>query len=161
VVVSTKDLLSSFVTAYEHIPSHRKHDLFISLVQNLGPEDFLFAVLAMFVDRYAATDNMILFTTKMMSSFSVEVQLQTLIKLLDLISDIFKPKPALSNVLLGSDGAGAGEQDSQKVATKQLNLLPHLLANRRLKREITQLAERDDMGRARSAICTPRSSRAS
>jgi U3 small nucleolar RNA-associated protein 10 len=143
VVASTKDLLASFVTAYEHIPSHRKHDLFISLVQNLGPEDFLFAVLAMFVDRYAATDNMISFTTQMMSSFSVEIQLQTLIKLLDLVSDIFKPKPALSNTLLGGDGAG--EHDAQKVATKQLNLLPHLLANRRLKREITQLAERDDM----------------
>jgi U3 small nucleolar RNA-associated protein 10 len=154
VVASTKDLLASFVTAYEHIPSHRKHDLFISLVQNLGPEDFLFAVLAMFVDRYAATDNMISFTTQMMSSFSVEIQLQTLIKLLDLISDIFKPKPALSSVLLASDGAG--EQDIQKVATKQLNLLPQLLANRRLKREITQLAERDDMetGKIRDLYAT-------
>ncbi|KAL2164461.1 hypothetical protein VTH06DRAFT_3677 [Thermothelomyces fergusii] len=147
VVASTKDLLASFVTAYEHIPSHRKHDLFISLAENLGPEDFLFAVLAMFVDRYAATDNMVSFTTQMMGSFSVEVQLQTLIKLLDLISDIFKPKPTLSSVLLGSDGVG--EHDPQKLATKQLNLLPHLLANKRLKREITQLAERDDMETAK------------
>ncbi|KAK4252316.1 hypothetical protein C7999DRAFT_10171 [Corynascus novoguineensis] len=154
VVASTKDLLASFVTAYEHIPSHRKHDLFISLVQNLGPEDFLFAVLAMFVDRYAATDNMITFTTQMISSFSVEIQLQTLIKILDLIRDIFKPKPALSSVLLGSDSIG--EHDTQKVATKQLNLLPHLLANRRLKREITQLAERDDMetGKLRDLYAT-------
>jgi U3 small nucleolar RNA-associated protein 10 len=153
-VASTKDLLASFVTAYEHIPSHRKHDLFISLVENLGPEDFLFAVLAMFVDRYAATDNMISFTTQMMSSFSVEVQLQTLIKLLDLVSDIFKPKPALSSVLLGTDTTG--EQDSQKTAAKQLNLLPHLLANRRLKREIAQLAERDDMeaGKIRDLYAT-------
>ncbi|KAH6624856.1 hypothetical protein B0J18DRAFT_397920 [Chaetomium sp. MPI-SDFR-AT-0129] len=143
VVASTKDLLASFVTAYEHIPSHRKHDLFISLVQNLGAEDFLFSILAMFVDRYAATDNMISFTTQMMSSFSVEIQLQTLIQLLDLISDIFKPKPTLSKVLLGGDSAG--DHDTQKVAAKQLNLLPHLLSNRRLKREITQLAERDDM----------------
>lgn len=153
VVASTKDLLASFVTAYEHIPSHRKHDLFISLIQNLGPEDFLFAILAMFVDRYAATDNMISFTTQMMSSFSVEVQLQTLIKLLDLTSDIFKPKPSLSNILLGGDGS---EHDTQKIATKQLNLLPHLLANRRLKREITQLAERDDMetGKIRDLYAT-------
>ncbi|KAK4106503.1 hypothetical protein N658DRAFT_461146 [Parathielavia hyrcaniae] len=154
VVASTKDLLASFVTAYEHVPSHRKHDLFISLVQNLGPEDFLFAVLAMFVDRYAATDNMISFTTQMMSSFSVETQLQTLIKLLDLISDTLKPNPGLSSTLLGGDGAG--EHDSQKIATKQFNLLPHLLANRRLKREITQLAERDDMetGKIRDLYAT-------
>lgn len=147
VVASTKDLLASFVTAYEHIPSHRRHDLFISLVQNLGPDDFLFAVLAMFVDRYAATDNMVSFTTQLMSTFSVETQLQTLIKFLDLIGDIFKPKPALSSVLLGNDLTG--EQETQRVATKQLNLLPHLLANRRLKREITQLAERDDMESAK------------
>ncbi|KAK4123823.1 hypothetical protein N657DRAFT_429227 [Parathielavia appendiculata] len=154
VVASIKDLLASFVTAYEHVPSHRKHDLFISLVQNLGPEDFLFAVLAMFVDRYGATDNMISFTTQMMSSFSVEIQLQTLIKLLDLISDIFKPKPTLSSTLLGGDGVG--EYESQKIAAKQFNLLPHLLANRRLKREITQLAERDDMetGKIRDLYAT-------
>ncbi|KAL1842736.1 hypothetical protein VTJ49DRAFT_4374 [Mycothermus thermophilus] len=154
VVSSTKDLLASFVTAYEHVPSHRKHDVFLSLVQNLGPEDFLFAVLAMFVDRYAATDNMVAFTTRLMSSFSVEIQLQTLIKLVDLIGDIFKPKPALSSVLLG--GEGPGDQDSQKLATKQLNLLPPLLANRRLKREITQLAERDDMetGKIRDLYAT-------
>ncbi|KAL2263057.1 hypothetical protein VTK26DRAFT_8421 [Humicola hyalothermophila] len=154
VVAHTKDLLASFVTAYEHIPSHRKHDLFISLVQNLGPEDFLFAVIAMFVDRYAATDNMVAFTTQMMSAFSVEIQLQTLIKLLDLVSDIFKPKPALSSTLLGNDAPG--EHDAQKTAMKQLNLLPHLLANRRLKREVTQLAERDDMesGKIRELYAT-------
>lgn len=154
VVAHTKDLLASFVTAYEHIPSHRKRDLFISLVQNLGPEDFLFAVIAMFVDRYAATDNMVSFTTQMMSSFSVEIQLQTLIKLLDLVGDIFKPKPALSSTLLANDAAG--DHDAQKTAMKQLNLLPHLLANRRLKREITQLAERDDMesGKIRELYAT-------
>ncbi|KAL2271623.1 hypothetical protein VTJ83DRAFT_994 [Remersonia thermophila] len=154
VVSSSKDLLASFVTAYEHVPSHRKHDVFLSLVQNLGPEDFLFAVLAMFVDRYAATDNMIAFTTRLMSSFSVEIQLQTLVKLVNLIGDIFKPKPALSSVLLG--GEGPGDEDSQKLATKQLNLLPALLANRRLKREITQLAERDDMetGKLRELYAT-------
>lgn len=154
VVASTKDLLASFVTAYEHIPSNRKLDLFVLLVENLGPEDFLFAVLAMFVDRYAATDNMVSFTTQMMSSFSVEIQLQTLIKFLDLIGDIFKPKPTLSSTLLGKDAVG--EQDAQKTATKQLNLLPHLLANRRLKREITQLAERDDMesGKIRDLYAT-------
>jgi len=145
VVASAKDLLASFVTAYEHIPSHRKHDLFISLIQNLGPDDFLFAILAMFVDRYGATDNMITFMTQLISSFTVETQLQTLLKILDLVGDLFKSKPTLSNVLLGGGSGLNGEQDIQKAATKQLNLLPHLLSNRRLKREIMQLAERDDM----------------
>ena len=146
-VASTAELLSSFVVAYEHIPSHRRQDLFVSLVENLGPEDFLFAILAMFVDKYGASDSMVQFTVQIMSSFSVEVQLQTLIKLLDLTGDIFKPKPALSSVILGKNETG--DQDPAKTAAKQLALLPHLLDNRRLKREITQLAERDDMDSAR------------
>ncbi|KAK0711223.1 hypothetical protein B0H67DRAFT_493893 [Lasiosphaeris hirsuta] len=146
-VASTAELLSSFVVAYEHIPSHRKHDLFISLVENLGPEDFLFAVLAMFVDKYGATDSMVLFTTQILSSFSVEIQLQTLIKFLDLISDIFKPKPVLSAALFGKKDAG--DHDPLKIAMKQLALLPHLLGNRRLRKEIMLLAERDDMESAK------------
>ncbi|KAK3942957.1 hypothetical protein QBC46DRAFT_378564 [Diplogelasinospora grovesii] len=147
-VASTAELLSSFVIAYEHIPSHRKHDLFISLIENLGPEDFLFALLAMFVDKYGATDSIMSFLAQIMASFSVEIQLQTLIKLLDLISDIFKPKPSLSAVLLGKN-ENAGEEQSQKIAMKELALLPLLLGNRRLKKEITLLAERDDMESAK------------
>ena len=146
-VASTADLLSSFVIAFEHIPSHRKHDLFMSLIENLGPDDFLFAVIAMFVDRYGATDNIVSFTTQIMSSFSVETQLQTLIKSLDLVSDIFKTKPVLSSALLGKNENA--DQDPQKIAMKQLTLLPHLLSNRRLKREITLLAEKDDMDSAK------------
>ncbi|KAK5664222.1 hypothetical protein OQA88_438 [Cercophora sp. LCS_1] len=142
-IASTSELLSSFVIAYEHIPSHRKQDLFVSLVENLGPEDFLFAVLAMFVDKYGTTDSMISFTTNILGSFAVEIQLQTLIKLLDLVGDVFKPKPALSSSLLGK--GGSGDVDPAKLAGKQLALLPHLLSNRRLKKEITLLAERDDM----------------
>ncbi|KAK0661167.1 hypothetical protein QBC41DRAFT_350774 [Cercophora samala] len=138
-VASTKDLLASFVTAYEHIPPTRKREIFISLVENLGPDDFLFAVLAMFVDRYGATDEMFSFTSYIMSCFSVEIQLHSLIKFLDLVNDIFKPKPALSASLIGNDS------DADKTALKQLTLLPHLLSNSRLKQEITALAERDDM----------------
>ncbi|KAK3375123.1 hypothetical protein B0H63DRAFT_452930 [Podospora didyma] len=146
-VESTAELVSSFIIAYEHVPSHRKHDLFISLIENLGPQDFLFAVLAMFVDKYGATDNMVSFTTQILSTFSVEIQLETLIKYMDLVSDTFKPKPTLSAVILGK--TDHGDQDSQKVAMKQLSLLPHLIGNRRLRREITQLAERDDMDSAK------------
>ncbi|EAA28571.1 U3 small nucleolar RNA-associated protein 10 [Neurospora crassa] len=143
-VASTAELLTSFVVAYEHIPSHRKQDLFITLIENLGPEDFLFAVLAMFVDKYGATDNMLAFTTQIIGSFSVEIQLQTLIKHLDLISDIFKPKPVLSAALLAKVDSNS-EQDVVKLATKQLTLLPKLLVNRRLRHEISGLAEKDDM----------------
>jgi U3 small nucleolar RNA-associated protein 10 len=146
-VASAAELLSSFVIAYEHVPSHRKKDLFLCLIENLGPQDFLFAILAMFVDKYGTTDNVLGFLAEIMESFSAEMQLQSLVRLLDLIRDIFKPKPGLSAVLFGkNDGS---EAETQKISLKELTLLPYLLRNRKLKTEITRLAERDDMEAAK------------
>ncbi|CAK7218578.1 snoRNA-binding rRNA-processing protein utp10 [Sporothrix bragantina] len=143
IVASASDLLSSFVIAYEHIPSHRKHDLFISLIDNLGPNDFLFAIVAMFADRYGTADSTCAFLTELIGSFPVETQLQSLIKFVSLTSDIFKPKPTLSATLLGKR-EDDGEVDLQKSALKELTLLPQLLSNRRLKEGISHLEEADD-----------------
>lgn len=141
IVASASELLASFVIAYEHIPSHRRHGLFISLVENLGPQDFLFALVAMFVDKYGTSDNVLTFTADLINHFNVETQLQTLIKFLELVADMFKPKPNLSATLFGKKES---EDEVNKTALKQLTLLPHILANRSLKREIRRLADRDD-----------------
>lgn len=146
IVASASELLASFVIAYEHIPSHRRQGLFISLVENLGPQDFLFALVAMFVDKYGTSDNVLTFTADLINHFNVETQMQTLIKFLDLVADMFKGKPTLSAVLFGKKET---EEDTNKTALKQLTLLPHILANRTLKREIRKLAERDDMETAK------------
>lgn len=146
IVASASELLASFVIAYEHIPSHRRQGLFISLVENLGPQDFLYALVAMFVDKYGTSDNVLTFTSDLINHFSVETQLQTLIKFLDLVADMFKPKPNLSAILFGKKDE---EEDINKTALKQLTLLPHILANRNLSREIRKLAERDDMETAK------------
>ncbi|ROV94674.1 hypothetical protein VSDG_06114 [Cytospora chrysosperma] len=146
VVASASELLASFVIAYEHIPSHRKQGLFLALVENLGPEDFLYALMALFVDKYGTSDNVQTFTADLLNHFGVETQLQTLIKFLGLVADMFKPKPNLSTVLFGKK---EDEEEVNKTALKQLTLLPHLLANRSLKREIGKLAERDDMETAK------------
>ncbi|CRK47789.1 hypothetical protein BN1723_007769 [Verticillium longisporum] len=75
---------------------------------------------------------------------ATEVQLHTLAKLLDLISDIFKPRPALSATLLGV-GDELAERDVNTVALQQLSVFPSLLSGRKLRKEIGILTERDDM----------------
>ncbi|KAJ8607836.1 hypothetical protein MRB53_040029 [Persea americana] len=50
-VVGASDLLLSFVAAFEHIPNHRRVATFVQLIQTLGPEDCLFAVLAMIAEK--------------------------------------------------------------------------------------------------------------
>lgn len=146
IVASASELLASFVIAYEHIPSHRRQGLFISLVENLGPGDFLFALVAMFVDKYGTSDNVLTFTADLINHFNVETQMQTLIRFLDLVADMFKPKPGLSATLFGKKET---DDETNKTALKQLTLLPHILANRTLKREIRKLAGRDDMETAK------------
>ncbi|CRK40977.1 hypothetical protein BN1708_016850, partial [Verticillium longisporum] len=119
-IAGATELLVSFVTAYEHIPSHRKQDLFVSLVDTLGPEEFLFALLAMLVDKYGSGPSIASFAADLLAVYNAEVQLHTLAKLLDLISDIFKPRPALSATLLGV-GDELAERDVNTVALQQLS----------------------------------------
>ncbi|KAI1090877.1 hypothetical protein F5B19DRAFT_494000 [Rostrohypoxylon terebratum] len=142
-LAGASELLLSFVTAYEHIPSHRRLGLFVSLVETLGAEEFLFALLAMLTNMYGATDQVLLFATEIFNYFKVEIQLQSLIKLLGLIGDIFQPRPSLSSSLLGANEQN--DRDPQKVGFRQLTLVPHLLSSRKLTTQISKLTERDDM----------------
>ncbi|XXH05097.1 hypothetical protein Hte_011521 [Hypoxylon texense] len=142
-LAGASELLLSFVTAYEHIPSHRRLGLFVSLVETLGAEEFLFALLAMLTHMYGSTDQVLSFATEVFNYFTVEIQLQSLIRHLGLIGDIFQPRPSLSSVLLGANELG--DRDPQKIGFRQLNLVPYLLSSRKLTTQIGKLTERDDM----------------
>merc|ERR1719355_154155 len=121
--------------------------LFTSLVQTLGAEDFLFALLAMLVDKYGVTEGIKSFASDLTGSFGVEVQLQAAVKYLDLVADVLKPKPLYSNVLLGT--YEDGNSDPQRIALDELTLLPHLLSQKRLISQTGKLLNRDDMDAAR------------
>ncbi|KAH8673730.1 hypothetical protein BX600DRAFT_410436 [Xylariales sp. PMI_506] len=142
-VAGASELLLSFVTAFEHIPAHRRLGLFASLLETLGAQDFLFALVAMLVDKYGSTADVLSFTSEIFNHFSVEIQLQSLIKLLNLIGDLFQPRPILSSALLGTNDDR--DRDPQKIALAQLDLPPHLLSSRKLTSQISKLTERDDM----------------
>ncbi|KAJ8123803.1 hypothetical protein ONZ43_g332 [Nemania bipapillata] len=142
-LAGSSELLLSFVTAYEHIPSHRRLGLFVSLVETLDAKDFLFALLGMLINMYGPTDQVLSFATEVFNYFSVEIQLQSLIQLLNLIGDIFQPRPTISAVLLGTPDQS--ERDPEKIGLSELTLLPRLLSSTKLTTHISRLAERDDM----------------
>lgn len=143
-VAGACDILVSFTTAYEHIPFHRRQGLFVALVNTLGPHDFLFALISMLVDRYDTSDALLHFIADLLANFNVETQLETFVKLVDLVSDLFKTKPGISHVLLGTGQNGEGK-DVEKIALRQLSALPSFLSNKALKAQIGKLADRDDM----------------
>ncbi|KAJ3523563.1 hypothetical protein NM208_g12404 [Fusarium decemcellulare] len=150
-VAGASDILVSFTTAYEHIPAHRRQGLFVALVETLGPQDFLHALISMLVDRYGPSDALLQFVIELLNHFSIDTQLETLVKLLDLIADLFKPKPGISFVLLGisEDRDNKDKKDLDEVALRQLSAFPSFLANKKLRAHIGDLMENDDMEAAR------------
>lgn len=145
-VTGAAELLLSFVAAYEHVPPHRRKGLFTSLVQTLGAEDFLFALLAMLIDKYGAIDSIKAFAVDMSGTFSVEIQLQSIAKYLDLVKDVMKPKPTYSAVLLNANDEGVS--NPHEIVFRQLSLLPGLLSQKRLIAQTSKLLDKDDMDAA-------------
>ncbi|GJN77355.1 snoRNA-binding rRNA-processing protein utp10 [Purpureocillium lilacinum] len=143
-VAGACDILVSFTTAYEHIPAHRRLGLFVALVETLGPRDFLFALISMLVDRYDTSDALLHFVVDLLNNFSTEIQLESFVKLLDLVADLFKPKPGISFILLGIS-EDREDKNIDKIALRQLSALPSFLASKKLKAQVGKLVGRDDM----------------
>ena len=129
-LVGVSELLLSFAAAYKHIPPQRRLDLFVSLVDKIGPGDYLFALIAILLDKYPNDRSIVRFATDLTCRYSVKTRLQvmmlkkldvdgsntlqTLKQFLALILDARKPKPTFSKSLLQLDN----------VAVTISNLLP-------------------------------------
>ncbi|KAJ5220460.1 U3 small nucleolar RNA-associated protein 10 [Penicillium chermesinum] len=142
VVSGTSELLLSFTAAFEHIPSHRRLRLFHALITKLGTQDFLFAVLAMLANRYATNKDVLTLMSGVVSDTDPVVELTTYSKYLNLVIDALKPKPGISQVLLGI-GSDDG-RDPQKVSVDLLRDLAHLLKHSTLKSKLEVAFSKDD-----------------
>ncbi|KAF5862267.1 snoRNA-binding rRNA-processing protein utp10 [Aspergillus alliaceus] len=136
IVSGTSELLLSFTAAFEHIPSHRRLRLFHALITKLGTQDFLFAVLSMLANRYSMDKDVLILMTGLVSDASAPVELATYSKYLGLVSDSLKPKPGISQVLLGI-GSEDG-REPQKVAVDLLRALAYLFRHSSLKSKMAK-----------------------
>ena len=147
-VTSASELLLSFVTAFEHIPVYRRQKLFHSLVEKLGPEDFLFAILAMLLDKYVGDSKIRAFAADLASQYNPTTQLHTLEKYLDLVSDSLNSKRTISERLLSFDEA----RRPVDIAANLLSLAPQLLSSQRLSAKISKIFAKNDDNIDASAI---------
>jgi U3 small nucleolar RNA-associated protein 10 len=154
VVSGTSELLLSFTAAFEHIPSHRRLRLFHALITKLGTQDFLFAVLAMLANRYSTDKDVLTLMTGLVSDAPPVVELTTYSKYLNLVTDSFKTKPGISQVLLGI-GSEDG-RDPQKVSVDLLRDLAHLLKHSTLKSKLETAFESDGQDADLSRACFSR-----
>lgn len=75
-LVGVSELLLSFAAAYEHIPIQRRFDLFVSLMNKVGPSDYLFALLTILLDKYPSDRSVLQFATDLTSRYDVKTRLQ-------------------------------------------------------------------------------------
>lgn len=141
VVAGTSELLLSFTAAFEHIPSHRRQRLFQALVTKLGAKDFLFAVLAMLANLHGLEKNVSVLMTYLASNLDPQDQLITFQKYLSLVSDALKPKPGISQILLGVGNEGA--KDKHVVAEGLLRSLSYCLKHSSLKAQMAIIFNSD------------------
>ncbi|QIW95823.1 hypothetical protein AMS68_001341 [Peltaster fructicola] len=115
-VAGASDLLLSFTAAFEHIPGHRRNDTFVQLLKVLGPNEALYAVMAMLVERYSEDNTLVETLRSIASSFGIHIQMRALAQYLDLTYDACKKRRSLSETILGFTEKNAAEANSS-VAT--------------------------------------------
>ena len=104
---ATTGLLSSFVTAFDHIPQHRRVKLYQRLLKRLGPEDFGFALSAMLATTKASSEARHEFLVNVMSEFTPLEQLVSYSKIISLVGDIYSDKPHDADSLLHIDSSSS------------------------------------------------------
>ncbi|ETI27179.1 hypothetical protein G647_09862 [Cladophialophora carrionii CBS 160.54] len=138
---STSNLLSSFVTAYEHVPQHRRVSFYQRLLSRLGADDFSFAVIALLTSR-RNTEDMWTFLTRLTAEFPASTQVLTFRKILDLTLDTFSEKPHDAETLLDITRVTPIDK-REAVASDLLQVAARLLAPKALKTRIARLTKPD------------------
>lgn len=73
-ISGVSELILSFVAAFEHIPSRRRLDLFVSLADKLGVNESLFALFILLIDKYPSDKTVVQFATELAGRHTVEAQ---------------------------------------------------------------------------------------
>ena len=141
-IQSTIGLLSSFVTAFDHIPQHRRVRLYQRLLHRLGVEDFGFALSAMLATAKSVPTSRSEFVVSVMSDFKLQEQLTTYSKIISLIGDIYADKPHDADSLLHIDGASSPTERLEK-ALALFSLAESLLRSKHLKMQLVKLGNSD------------------
>ncbi|KAI4142853.1 MAG: hypothetical protein LQ341_003088 [Variospora aurantia] len=119
-ISGVSELLLSFVAAFEHVPIERRLTLFRSLVEMIGVNEYLFALLLLLRNKFPRSKEALQFSIDLLSSHEVENQLQTADHYLATILDALSAKQTFSVHLLTKNHLNSSEE-------AVVDLLSHLI----------------------------------
>ena len=138
------ELLLSFAAAFDHIPSQRRFQLFASLINKVGPHEYLFAFLAILIHKHPQNPSVLRFAADLTAGFDVEIRLQTVAGFLDVVLDAQQPKSSnyASLLMIRKD------HNVESVAADMLQLPPLLLRDKALLNKIQRKVAGEGEGAA-------------
>jgi len=147
-VTGAAEILYSFVSAFEHIPVQRRIGLFSHFCNTLGPQDSLFAVVAMLVDKHPTDNRIRSFVVELMREFDAVTQLKTAVRVLHLLQDLLEPRRSLSEVVFNLKETDA--DGVEKLMYRLLETVASFLHDQNLRLRLLQTLESDESD---SAVC--------
>jgi len=157
IVAGVAELVSSFVTAYRHIPVHRRSRLFIKLTDTLGADEFLYVILAMLAEKYfdvgqpsgsgsiEKDQEIITFGKGVASAFGEETQLLTVVNYLDIINEVLQNRPGGVSSYIFDNIKEASTEARATIALKLLRMLASILDSEKLRTQVGRRLGEGDM----------------
>ncbi|KAL8694950.1 MAG: hypothetical protein Q9218_000521 [Villophora microphyllina] len=133
-MAGVSELLLSFVATYEHIPSHRRLALFRSLMDLVGVDDYLFALIILLQNKLPSNKRVSKFLVDLLDCYQVETHLRTIERYMATILDSLGPKPTFSTHLM----TGVPLSEFREDAINMISYLCMLFEDRRLTSRIAQ-----------------------
>lgn len=117
-----KELLRAFTDAANHVPRHRRINLFVRLVETLGPKEFLSAISMLLVDKAGkATAEAASLPLTLVEHFSVDVQLAAYKQVVEEIARLVNLEESFLQA-----GPVEGQVSTGKTTDTTINLLSFL-----------------------------------
>ncbi|KAI4255282.1 MAG: hypothetical protein LQ352_002655 [Teloschistes flavicans] len=101
-MAGVSELLLSFAAAFDHVPSQRLLALFKSLMNLVGADAYLFALIILLQNKIPNNKRVPQFLVDLLDCYQVEVHLKTIERYLATIFDSLRPDPTFSTHLIPS-----------------------------------------------------------
>ncbi|KAL8675492.1 MAG: hypothetical protein Q9168_000004 [Polycauliona sp. 1 TL-2023] len=120
-LAGVSELLLSFAAAFEHVPPRKRLGLFQSLMDMIGADEFLFALLILLHDKFPRNKRVLQFSVDLLDCYEAQTQFKTIERYVATTVDSLKSKPSIAASLIPSSST----KSSQETV---VNLLVHLTA---------------------------------
>ncbi|CAO1599487.1 hypothetical protein XANCAGTX0491_003210 [Xanthoria calcicola] len=127
-LAGVSELLLSFAAAFEHVPARKRLGLFQSLMDMIGADEYLFALLILLEDKFPRNNRVLQFSVDLLDCYEAQTQFETIERYVTNIVDLLKPKPTISAHLITTGSASS----CHEIAVNLLSNLTALYGDSRL-----------------------------